>query len=71
MASIWSCRIARDCKWNNNIHPKIRKKKKQERLGGSTKRSFARGWIEEGQLEKYSMDLSMDNDGKVLEGTKD
>jgi hypothetical protein len=46
-------------------------KKKHERLGGQTKRSFARGWIEEGQLEKYSMDLSTENDGKVLEGTKD
>jgi hypothetical protein len=31
---------------------------------------WERGWIDEGQLERYTIDIADDNDGKVLEGAE-
>jgi len=59
----------------NNIDPKIEKTRRQKGWEGQPKGLlqvlWERGWIDEGQLEKYTMDPATDDDGEVLEGAED
>ena len=60
---------------NNNIDPKIEKTRVKKGWEGQPKGLlqvlWERGWIDEGQLEKYTMDPATDDDGEVLEGAED
>jgi hypothetical protein len=63
--------IARD----NNIDPNT-KKQETRKVGRANQKVFSQvlwegGWIDEGWLEKYTMDPATEGDGEVLEGTED
>jgi hypothetical protein len=64
-----------DIATNNNIDPKIEKTRDKKGWEGQPKGLlqvlWERGWIDEGQLEKYTMDPATDDDGEVLEGAED
>jgi hypothetical protein len=59
---------------NNNIDPKIEKTRDKKGSEGQPKCLlqvlWERGWIDEGQLEKYTMDPATDDDGEVLRRRK-
>jgi hypothetical protein len=59
----------------NNIETKtvrIREKKGWEgRAKGLLQVLWERGWIDEAQLDKYTMDAATDGDGEILEGAED
>ena len=60
---------------NNNIETKMvrsREKKGWEgRPKGLLQVLWERGWIDEAQLDKYTIDVATDGDGEVLEGAED
>jgi hypothetical protein len=60
---------------NNNIETKmvrLREKKGWEgRQKGLLQVLWERGWIDEAQLDKYTIDAVTDGDGEVLEGAED
>jgi hypothetical protein len=51
--------------WKNSKTQEIRKVERANK--GLLQVPWERGWIDEGQLEKYTMDTATNNDGKVLE----
>ena len=59
----------------NNIDTKVEKTRVKKGWEGQPKGLlqvlWERGWIDQGQLEKYTMDPATDDDGKVLEGAED
>jgi hypothetical protein len=58
---------------NNIDHKTIRIREKKGWQGqpkGLLQVLWERGWIDESQIEKYTMDLSKDDDGEVLEGAE-
>jgi hypothetical protein len=59
----------------NNIDLKIEKTRDKRGWEGHPKglsqALWVRGWIDEGQLEKYTMDPATDDDGDVMEGAED
>jgi hypothetical protein len=60
---------------NHNIDTKIQKTRVKKGWEGQPKGLlqvlWERGWIDEGQLEKYTMEPATDDDGEVLEGAED
>jgi hypothetical protein len=60
---------------NHNIDTKIQKTRVKKGWEGQPKGLlqvlWERGWINEGQLEKYTMEPAMDDDAEVLEGAED
>ena len=60
---------------SHNIDTKIEKTRVKKGWEGQPKGLlqvlWERGWIDEGQLEKYTMDPATDEDGEVLEGGED
>ena len=60
-------------KANNIDHKVLRTREKKGWQGqpkGLLQVLWERGWIDEGQIEKYTMDLAKDDDGEVLEGAE-
>ena len=59
----------------NNIDTTIKKTRSKKGWEGQPKGLlqvlWERGWIDEDQLEKYTMDPATDDDGEVLEGAED
>ena len=60
---------------NHNIDTKIQKTRVKKGWEGQPKGLlqvlWERGWIDEGQLEKYTIEPATDDDGEVLEGAED
>ncbi|KAI2492116.1 hypothetical protein MHU86_22452 [Fragilaria crotonensis] len=59
----------------NNIDPKTMRTREKKGWEGQPKGLlqvlWERGWIDEGQLERYTMDPTTDDDGEVLEGAEE
>ena len=59
---------------NNNLDPKTERTRERKGWEGHPKGLmqvlWERGWIDENQIEKYTMDLAKDDDGEVLEGAE-
>jgi hypothetical protein len=62
--------IARD----NNLDQKMERTKEEKAWLGQPKRLMQvmreQGWIDENNIDKYSMDIAKDNDGEDIEGAK-
>jgi hypothetical protein len=58
----------------NNIDAKIIRTREKKGWQGQSKGLlqvlWERGWIDEGQIEKYTMDIAKDDDGEALEGAE-
>jgi hypothetical protein len=67
-----NCKRLRDATtWTQKLKKTRSKKGWEGQPKGLLQVLWERGWIDKGQLEKYTMDPATDDDGEVLEGAED